>query len=238
MSFFVWPGPAILNMVQEETSEPMIRNQSFILELPPEILLEIYTLVIGTCGSTQQSYDIYRLGKSPISLDLLLVNRKIYAEARLLPFQLTVFNFNQWNGTGIQYCNSFLRRICEWQAREIRHISLGVVGVNVDRWKDNGFVDICRIVDGTKAGATGLRSLRLSISGCLAYGGEKVFDVGAPWVTEGLGKLRALQSLEIIIVGDGADRSVLDAFKEALQHVLPGSRVAVQMMQRRVITSF
>jgi len=132
-------------MVQEKIFESMIRNQPFILEVPPEILLKIYTLVIGTCGSTQQPFDIYHLRKSPIALDLLLVNRKIYAEARLLPFQLTMFNFNQWNGTGIQYCNSFLRRICEWQAREIRHISLGVVGVNVDHWKDNGFVDICKI---------------------------------------------------------------------------------------------
>jgi len=225
-------------MVQEQGSEIMIQNQSFILELPPEILLRIYILVLGTCGSTQQPYDIYRLGKSPIALDLLLVNRKIYAEARLLPFQLTVFNFNQWNGTGIQYCNSFLRRICDWQAREIRHISLGVVGVNVDRWKDNGFVDICRIVNGTAGGTTGLRSLRLSISGCLAYGGEKVFDIGAPWVTEGLGRLRALQSLDIIIVGDGAKQSVLRVFEEAVQHVLPRTRVSVQVMQRRAITSF
>ena len=215
----------------------MIRNQPHIFEVPTEILLKIYTLVIGTCGSTQQYFDIHRLGKNPIALDLLLVNRKIYAEARLLPFQLTMFNFNQWNGTGVQYCNSFLRRIREWQSREIRHISLGVVGVNVDRWKDNGFVDICKILDGTAVGGTGLRSMKLSISGCLAYGGERVFDVDAPWVAEGLGRLQALQSLEIVVAGDGAEQPVLHTFKGALQHVLRGSRVAITTMQSGEMTS-
>lgn len=215
----------------------MIRNQPHIFEVPTEILLKIYTLVIGTCGSTQQYFDIHRLGKNPIALDLLLVNRKIYAEARLLPFQLTMFNFNQWNGTGVQYCNSFLRRIREWQSREIRHISLGVVGVNVDRWKDNGFVDICKILDGTAVGGTGLRSMKLSISGCLAYGGERVFDVDAPWVVEGLGRLQALQSLEIVVAGDGAEQPVLHTFKGALQHVLRGSRVAITTMQSGEMTS-
>jgi hypothetical protein len=126
-------APATVNMAQTKTSETMIRNQPLIFEVPTEILLKIYTLVVGTCSSTHHPFNIHRLGKTPIALDLLLVNRKIYAEARLLPFQLTMFNFNKWNGTGVQYCNSFLRRIREWQSREIRHISLGVVGVNVDR---------------------------------------------------------------------------------------------------------
>jgi hypothetical protein len=224
-------------MAQTQRAETMIRNQPHIFEVPTEILLKIYTLVIGTCGSTQQYFDIHRLGKNPIALDLLLVNRKIYAEARLLPFQLTMFNFNQWNGTGVQYCNSFLRRIREWQSREIRHISLGVVGVNVDRWKDNGFVDICKILDGTAVGGTGLRSMKLSISGCLAYGGERVFDVDAPWVVEGLGRLQALQSLEIVVAGDGAEQPVLHTFKGALQHVLRGSRVAITTMQSGEMTS-
>jgi hypothetical protein len=92
----------------------MIRNQPLIFEVPTEILLKIYTLVIGTCSATQQHFDIYRLGKNPIALDLLLADRKIYAEARLLPFQLTIFNFNQWYGAGFQYWNSSLRRIREY----------------------------------------------------------------------------------------------------------------------------
>jgi hypothetical protein len=104
-------------------------------------------------------------------------------------------------------------------------------------WIDNGFVDICKILDGTAVGGTGLRSMKLSISGCLAYGGERVFDVDAPWVMEGLGRLQALKSLEIVVEGDGAEQSVLLAFKGALQHVLRGSRVAIQIMQRGEITS-
>jgi len=216
----------------------MVPNQPVIFKTPTEILLRIYTLVIGTCDSIQQTFNIHRLGKSPLALDLLLVNRKIHAEARLLPFQLTMFNFEQWNGTGVTYCNSFLGRIRDWQAREIRSISLGVVGVNVDRWKDQGLVNICRKFDGSVGGATGLRNLRLSIGGCLAYGGERVFDVNASWVTEGLARLQALQSLKIIITGDGAEESLLRAFQAALQHLLPGCDISVEVMQRRVVTSW
>jgi hypothetical protein len=226
----------MVSIKMKDTSSTTI-SQSILLRLPTELRLEIYTLVLGTCSSPHRPYDIHRNSKSQLSLDILLVNRQIYSEAHLLPFQLNVFDFNKWNGTGIPYCRLFLRKLQAWQAGEVRHVMLGVMGLHLMSGRAEGWIGLCRIFGVEIQKGVGLRSLRLTISGCLFHGGAELFDVNVQWVREGLKNLKFLDLLEVVIASEKIDQGLLGNFKKSLQQVLHEITLVIQVVEEGIVTT-
>jgi hypothetical protein len=147
-----------------------------------------------------------------------------------------VFDFEKWAGTGVHYCQMFLQRLCKWQIRELRHIMLGVVELNLTREQvDSGWIDLCKTLGGQGPQDVGLRCLRLTIRGCLFSGGAKLLDVDSGWVADGLVNLKALQSLEMVIASDGIEIDLVKSFSEKLQQVLQRVGLAIRMVERGLV---
>ncbi|KAJ9498498.1 hypothetical protein H2202_006185 [Exophiala xenobiotica] len=221
--------PRIYTPPHHYLSKPNTVLPSFI-RLPLEIRLVIYTHCLAT--PLPYSYDIHNLGHQ-LTLDLLLVNHQIYDEARLIPFQQNVFNFDKWNGTGLFYCQSFLRYLQFWQRASIRNIRLNVLGVTlicetgVGRW-----LDLC----GELAGCSGrkdegLKTLQLTISGCITNW-KSTFDLNAPWVAHGLLKLHSLQTLEVTAVTEGVNFDLLTEFIGDVQSRLHEVKITLKTLAK------
>jgi hypothetical protein len=201
---------------------------SFLL-LPLEVRLAIYMhcLVIPL----QNAYNNHNLGYR-LTLNLLLVNRQIYDEARLIPFQRNVFDFDKWNGTGLFYCQSFLHRLQFWQRVNVRNIKLNVLAVTltcetgVGRW-----FDLCGELGCLGRKDEGLQTLQLTISGCIIKYKE-TFDFRAPWVAYGLLKLQSLQSLEITVAAEDVNLDLLTTFISNVQSTLREVKIAVRTIAR------
>jgi hypothetical protein len=203
------------------------KNRVTFLQLPLEIRLEIYNLVLGSRSPIQRPYDFD--GKGRISLGLLQVSRQIYWETRLIPFQINIFDFEKWTGTGIYYCQLFIQKLSLWQIREVRHITLSVVELNMTRDQtEGGWIMLCRALGGQEQRDCRLKSLRLSVGGSLLSHGRHLLDVKASWVTEGLVHLKGLQLLEMVIASDGVEKGLVKTFSEDLEQVLQKTKVIVQ----------
>lgn len=197
------------------------------LLLPSEIRQAIYTLCLAT--PSQHAYNIHSLDYQ-LTPNLLLVNHQIYDEARLIPFQQNVFDFDKWNGTGLMFCQLFLRRLQPWQRMNVRSIRLNALAVSltsktmVERW-----LDICELLGRSERRDGGLHTLQLTISGCITKWKE-TFDVSAPWVACGLLKLRSLRSLELsmVVEPESAHLDLLTAFISNLQKGLYGTKIALK----------
>jgi hypothetical protein len=195
---------------------------SFLL-LPLEVRLVIYTHCLVT--PSPHTYNMHNLGRQ-LALDLLLVNQQIYDEARLIPFQQNVFDFDKWNGTGLLYCQSFVRRLQFWQRANVRNIKLNVPAVTltcetgVERW-----LGLCGGLSCSGRKDEGLKSLQLTISGCITKW-KATFYLSAPWVACGLLKLHSLQSLEVTVVSEGVDLDLLTTFISNVQRRMEGVKIA------------
>lgn len=201
---------------------------SFLL-LPLEVRLAIYMHCL--VNPLPNAYNNHNLGHQ-LTLNLLLVNHQVYDEARLIPFQRNVFNFDKWNGTGLFYCQSFLRRLQFWQRVNVRTIKLNVLAVTltcetgVERW-----LDLCGELGclGRKDG--GLQTLQLTISGCIVKYKE-TFDCRAPWVACGLLKLQSLQALEVTVAAEDANLDLLTIFISNVQSRLHEVKIALNTIAR------
>jgi hypothetical protein len=199
------------------------------LRIPLEVRLVIYMHCLVT--PLQHAYNIHKLGHQ-LTLDLLLVNHQIYDEARLVPFQHNVFDFAKWNGTGLFYCQSFLRCLQVWQRVNVRNIKLDVLAValacerGVERW-----LDLCGKLGRSERKDEGLKTLQLIISGCIMKCKE-TFDISAPWVACGLLKLHALQSLEVTVVDEGVNLDLLTTFISNVQRRLCEVKIALKTIAR------
>jgi hypothetical protein len=201
-----------------------------LLLLPLEVRFVIYTQCLTT--PLRHDYDIHTLGRRP-TLDLLLVNRQIYDEARLIPFRQNVFDFDKWNGTGLFHCQSFLRHLQFWQRVNVRIIRLNVPAVTlisetgVGRW-----LDLCGELGCSGSKDEGLKTLHLTISGCITKWKE-TFDLGAPWVASGLLKLHSVQILELTVVNEGVvDLDLLTGFVSDVQSRLHGAKIVLKTMAK------
>jgi len=199
------------------------------LRLPLEVRLVIYTHCLAR--PLQHAYNIHNLGRQ-LMLDLLLVNHQIYHEARLIPFQENVFDFDKWNGTGLYYCQSFLRHLQFWQRLHVRKIKLNVLAVSlICETGVGGWLDLCRQLGCSGRKDEGLKALQLTISGCITKW-EETFDQNAPWVVDGLLKLHSLQILEVTVVTEGEKFDLLTEFISNIQSRLDQVRIALKTIAK------
>lgn len=181
---------------------------SFLL-LPLEVRITIYLYCLVV--PLQHANKNHNLG-GQLSLNLLLVNRQVYNEARFIPMQRNFFTFDRWNGTGLFYCQLFLSRLQLWQRVNIRNIKLNVLAVTltceigVQRWHD-----LCGQLGYLGRKDEGLQNLQLIISGCVIKHKE-TFDINAPWVARGLLKLHSLQFLEVTVISEDIKLDLLTTF--------------------------
>ncbi len=215
------------------------QQQSHFFHLPFEIRLSIYIHLLGCMTPDKHPHNFQLKRRHELAVDLLLVNRQIYREARLVPFQHNVFDFAQWNGTGLLYCDLFLRRLRPWQRRGVRTIILDVLAISItspghtQRW-----LDLCNELgcpeQGTscEADSAGLTTLRLKISGCIMGGGRHTFDINSHWVEDGLLELTSLRLLEITVDTEGVDEGLLPKFIADLRRKLCKAEIVLKKMHR------
>jgi hypothetical protein len=198
--------------------------------LPLEIRLVIYTHCLAT--PLPYSYDIHNLGHHQLTPNLLLVNHQIYDEARLIPFQQNVFDSDKWNGTGLFYCQSFLRHLQFWRRVNVRNIRLNVLGITlicetgVGRW-----LDLCEEPGGSGRKGEGLETLQLTISGCITNW-KRTFEPNAPWVAHGLPKLHSLQTLEVTVGTEGVNFDLLTEFIGDVQSSLHEVKITLKQLAK------
>lgn len=212
-----------------------------LLRLSIELRLKVCLLVFGACPC--RNLHAFSTPKHQIALNVLLVNRQIYAETRVLNFQVHKFDFHKWCGTGVLCCRIFLRRLHRWQVCSIHKLSLGAVESSLingsgRRRPNSGWFDICAILAGAVGpNCTGLRELCLTIEGQLVQGGSKLLDVEAEWVEIGLGSLKCLQRLEIIIASDPIQTGLAEIFKARLTDILSGAQVVIKTVVWETVIS-
>ncbi|KAE8340216.1 hypothetical protein BDV24DRAFT_164666 [Aspergillus arachidicola] len=203
-----------------------------LLLLPTELRLRVYANVFDVCSCRNQyAFDT---PTHRIALNILLVNRQIYAECRALSVQLHIFNFNKWCGTGVHYCQMFLQRLRPWQVCSIRVLKLQAVenslnnGSGIARLNLEWF-DICAML----SGVVGIEpwELHLTIEGQLVDGGLKLLDIEADWVKLGLGRLNPFQRVEITIASDRIRPEVAENFKTGLTNVFS----PVQIVLKKIV---
>ncbi|KIW86982.1 uncharacterized protein Z519_12447 [Cladophialophora bantiana CBS 173.52] len=214
-------------------------QQSHFFRLPFEIRLLIYIHLLSSMAPEKHPRDIQLKHHHELALELLLVNRQIYREARLVPFQHNAFDFAKWNGTGLLYCDLFLRRLRPWQRRGLRTIILDVLAISLtspshmQRW-----LGLCNELgcpeQGTnrEAESARLATLRLTISGCIMTGGRHTFDINSRWVGDGLLKLTSLRLLEMTVDTEGVDEGLLPKFVADLRRKLCKAEIVLKKMHR------
>jgi hypothetical protein len=97
----------------------------------------------------------------------------------------------------------------------------------VGRW-----LDLC----GELAGCSGrkdegLKTLQLTISGCITKW-DKIFDLNAPWVADGLLKLHSLQILEVTVVTEEVNFDLLTEFISDVQSRLHEVKSALKTIAK------
>lgn len=125
-------------VLMDETENVPVAAPAF-FRLPAELRLQIYRLVLtrNFCLSWHKSTQASPTPTRPSSkhsVALLLVNRKIHYETRLLPFQLGTFTlgdpyqdcFVHRKGSFIDYFEDILQSLQDGQKCEIRHLELSV----------------------------------------------------------------------------------------------------------------
>jgi hypothetical protein len=203
-----------------------------LFRLPIELRLKVYELVFGTCPC--RNPHAFYTPKHQIASNILLINRQIYAETRVLGFQLHKFDFHRWCGTGVHSCKIFLQRLCQWQLCSIQRLSLRAVESSLINGSGSclpasEWIDICAIL-GAAVGpnCTGLRELSLTMEGQLIEGGLRLLDTEAEWVKIGLGSFKCLQRLELIIASDTIHIGAATNFKCGLADTLRGVRIVMK----------
>jgi len=208
-------------------------SQALFFRLPSELRLMVYIHLLGRCTPPEPAYDVHVSGRHQLTLDMLLVNRQIYTEARLIPFRYNSFEFAKWNGTGLLFCQSFLRRLQDWQRKNVRSMNLDIPGTMLTSEASSGrWLDLCGELGCSENKGEGLAKLRLTISGCIMKCGQDTFNIKATWIARGLLQLSSLQSLEIIVNATGIDRGLLTMFADDLQHRLKEVKIVVKVGDR------
>ena len=211
-----------------------ISEPKMLFHLPIELRLKIYELVFGTCPC--RNPHAFYTTKHQIALNILLINRQIYAETRVLGFQLHKFDFHRWCGTGVHACRIFLQRLCQWQLYSIQRLSLRAVESNFINGSSScrptsEWIDICAILGGAVGpNRTGLQELCLTIEGQLIECGLKLLDTEAEWVKIGLGRLKSLQRLDLIIASNTIHIGAAANFKYTLADTLREVQIVIKVV--------
>ncbi|MCJ1394264.1 hypothetical protein MMC18_007142 [Xylographa bjoerkii] len=198
-----------------------------LLTLPTEIRLQIYGFVLAQTNCFRHAHT--RPPKQGAALSLLRVNRAIYNEAHLLPFQLSEIAFQKWYGSSIFCCTAFLKSIQDWQRRELRTLSLTVNGRELSGWQARkGWLQICELLSAEAPVPGGVRVMTLNINGTRGFNWEDLLNVDAAWVREGLQEIKSLKKL-VIVLGDADVKTELVAlFEQSLKQCFPVVEVQIE----------
>jgi len=208
---------------QESQAKPApksTKSAHHLLTLPAEIRLQIYGLVLAQTDCFRHSHT--RPPHQGAALSLLRVNKAIYNEARLLPFQLSEIAFQKWYGSSIFCCTAFLKSIQDWQRREVRSLDLTVNGRELSGWQAReGWLQICELLSGEAAVPGGVRAMSLNINGTRGFNWDDLLKMNATWVREGLQKMTSLKKL-VIVLGDAeVEKELVVGFEESLNECFP-----------------
>lgn len=160
-------------------------------------------------------------GKMPTAL--LLANRTIYLEARVVPFHRGELVFRNWWSSGAWSASVTTRRMAAWQQEETRYARVELRAGDLDRREAVArWVELC---GRWKAGLRGMRlriaqpSLPLEVGASTPGLGDGSLDEWT-WARDGLGALQRLERLEVEVdVPQTGNRDKLE-WCEQLQAVL------------------
>jgi hypothetical protein len=196
-----WPQSSIaqlesLRHFSLSSPTPIDKNKpSPLLALPPELRIRIYSLVLTKTSQrpSRPNYSVLRnmIGRVPTSL--LLVNKQVYSETRLIPFQTNSFDFYGYFESSLYCCRTWCQRLQEWQLKEVRCVTLMVVERDLS---GADWTDVCAMLGGS------LRELVLEVREDADGNGkrdEMLFSREASWIVNGLAKLRLLWKLLVKI---------------------------------------
>lgn len=141
-----------------------------------------------------------------------------------MPFQINAFDFQPFDSSNLQCSRQFLRQLESWQVCEIRDLRLTVIERDVKAWGIGYlFLDVCDML------GSGLRSLRLELQG--SFENYNWLETEAPWVADGLFRLKRLHRLDIVSNDKGVEQLRLEEFGSALrQKINWAQRVEVRKM--------
>lgn len=203
-----------------------------LFRLPIELRLKVYVLVFGTCPC--RNPHAFYTPKHQIALNILLVSRQMYAETRVLGFQLHKFDFHRWYGTRVHSCRIFLQRLCQWQLCSIQKLSLRAVESSLINGcgscrPTSEWVDVCTMLGAAvEPNCTGLQELSPTIEGQLTEDGLKLLNTEAEWVEIGLGSFKSLQRFELIIASDMIHIGAAANFKCRLTDTLRVTEIVIK----------
>ena len=179
--------------------------------LPLEIRVEIFSLAVSIDCSDKRiaALDLSRSTQTQpshneLGLDLLLVCRQIYDEARLLPFQSSRFKFQRWYGSSTAECLKFLKRLVPMQTAALRHLALHITEADLGSLSHVDEICSCLLAEhATDAARPGLRVLDLHISRAGIWPDqahfEDLFNLDRKWSIQGILRLDTLRELNITI---------------------------------------
>ena len=191
-----------------------------LLTLPAEVRLQIYGLVLAQASCFRHAHT--RPPYQGTALSLLRVNRTIYHEARLLPFQLSQIAFQKWYGSSMFCCTAFLKSILAWQRREVRTLDLAVNGRELSGWQAReGWLQVCELMSTAAPVSGDVRMMMLTINGTRGFNWVDLLSVDAAWVADGLRKLTSLKTLVIVLSDADVMEELVMAFEESLGQLFP-----------------
>ncbi|MCJ1377321.1 hypothetical protein MMC17_000415 [Xylographa soralifera] len=208
--------PSRLQEPQAKPASKSINLTPHLFALPAEIRLQIYGLVLAQTSCFRHSHT--RPPHAGTALSLLRVNRAIYNEARLLPFQLSDIAFQKWYGSSIFCCTAFLKSIENWQRREVRTLHLTVNGRELSGWQAReGWLQICELLSAEAPVPGGVRVMTLNINGTRGFNWDDLLNVDAAWVREGMQKMKSLQKIAIVLSDADVEKELVVHFEEGLK---------------------
>ena len=182
-----------------------------LLALPLEIRLEIFSQAVSIdCSDKRiEALDLSRSSRTnssrnALGLELLIVCRQIYQEARLLPFQTSRFAFQRWYGSSTSECLKFLKRLEPMQTASLRHLSLHITEADMGSVNRVDEICSCLLAESEETiGRSGLRVLDLHINRAGTWPNqahfEDLFNLDRKWSIQGILRLDSLTRLNITI---------------------------------------
>jgi len=167
-------------------------------------------------------------GKMPTAL--LLANRTIYLEARVVPFHRGELVFRNWWSSGAWSASVTTRRMTTWQQEETRYARVELRAGDLDRSDA-----VARWVELCGRWGTGLRGMRLRMAQpslplevllpqtptqTQTQSSEEVGLDEWTWARDGLGALKRLERLEVEVDVPRIERREKLAWCKQLQAVL------------------
>ncbi|MCJ1287448.1 hypothetical protein MMC26_006799 [Xylographa opegraphella] len=212
--------PSHLQEVYAKPASISTNETLHLLALPTEIRLQVYGHVLAQTDCFRHSHT--RPPSQSTALSLLRVNKAIYNEARLLPFQLSSINFQKWYGSSVFCCTAFLKSIQDWQRREVRTLSLTVNGRELSGWQAReGWLQICKLLSAEAHVPAGVRTITLCVNGTRGFNWDALLNMDAAWVSEGLQSIRSLKNLVIVLSDADVDKELVLRFKESISQFFP-----------------